>query len=366
MTRTKKRILSVLLILFIGGLLVALSCCLNINHDSFDESKRFRDGKFHNDKAFATNELNTLTRIFWRYATEKRIDATPVNPVPLQKMHREQLIADSTQGDTLYRLGHSSLLLALAGEFWLIDPVFAERASPFSWAGPKRFHPTPISLEQLPDIRGVIISHDHYDHLDKKTIEQLKDKVQDFVTPLGVGQHLRQWGVDTNKIHELDWWQNRHFGAVSLTATPAQHFSGRGLLDGNKSLWSSWVIQTAESKIFFSGDSGYFDGFKQIGERLGPFDLTLIENGAYDRDWSDVHMTPEQTLQAHLDVKGKMLLPVHNGTFDLALHPWFEPLQRISALAAEQQIPLITPIMGEPVPLPQGGTYPYWWSQGAD
>lgn len=345
---------------------VIFSCASKQVSESYDFSPRFRDGKFHNETSLVPTDIKTTSNIFWRYVSETRIDATPARPIPLEAMTKDQLVADNAKEAAVYRLGHSSLLLALTGEFWLIDPVFSERASPFKWLGPKRFHPTPIALDQLPKIRGVIISHDHYDHLDRETIMQLKDQVDYFVTPLGVGQHLRSWGVEPDRIHELDWWQDVSFGKVKLTATPAQHFSGRGLLDGNQTLWSSWVIRTGQASLFFSGDSGYFDGFKEIGERLGPFDLTMIENGAYDRNWSQVHMTPEETMQAHLDLRGRALMPVHNGTFDLALHPWLEPFERLSALAQENQIPLVTPVMGKRVPLTEVQQYHAWWRKNPE
>lgn len=292
-----------------------------------------------------------MVKILWRYLTEKRVDAKPVEPIPVQTLVSEQLVADNQNGVAIYRLGHSSLMLAAEGEFWLIDPVFSERASPVSWAGPKRFHKTPIALEDLPQIKGVLISHDHYDHLDKKTIKFLKSRVESFVVPLGVGNHLREWGVADSRIHELDWWDSISVGELELTATPSQHFSGRSLNDRNKTLWASWVIQAPGKKIYFSGDTGYFSGFKEIGERLGPFDLTIMENGAYNENWPMVHMSPEETFQAHQDVKGIAMLPVHNGTFDLAMHPWYEPLERLHALAYAKGVPMITPEMGQRVPL---------------
>jgi L-ascorbate metabolism protein UlaG (beta-lactamase superfamily) len=225
---------------------------------------------------------------------------------------------DAAPDRSLFRLGHSTILLKLRGQYWLTDPVFSERASPVQWMGPARFHAPPISIDELPPIAGVILSHNHYDHLDHAAVMQLAGKTARFIAPLGVGDQLIAWGVDASKVEQLDWWQSTEANGLRLTATPGQHFSGRGLGDSDRSLWASWVIQDGDFRIFFSGDTGYFDGFKAIGEKYGPFDLTMIETGAYDPRWAFVHMQPEQTLQAHLDLRGKWLLPIHNGTFDLA------------------------------------------------
>jgi L-ascorbate metabolism protein UlaG (beta-lactamase superfamily) len=234
--------------------------------------------------------------------------------------------------------------------------------------GPKRFHAPPISMDELPPIHGVVLSHDHYDHLDHAAIQKLAPKVAHFITPLGVGDRLIAWGVPAAKVQQLDWWQSTTVGALELTATPAQHFSGRGLGDGDRTLWASWVLRTAAGpdgthglRLFFSGDSGYFDGFKTIGERYGPFDLTMVETGAYNADWPDVHMQPEESLQAHQDLKGRYLMPIHNGTFDLSLHPWTEPFERITALAEAAQVPLVAPVMGERIDLCQPALSRHWW-----
>ena len=341
------------------------SCTSSPVDASTENSSQFRQGKFYNTAKINAAGMAKLPKIIWRYLFEKRSAALPEKPIPLVSIDQIQLTAGNNSEPVIYRLGHSSLLLIVQGELWLIDPVFSERASPFSWMGPKRFHALPLDVQLLSKIRGVIISHDHYDHLDRQTIESLMDKVESFVTPLGVGRHLEAWGVDPDKIHQLDWWQNIQLGELSLTATPAQHFSGRGLTDGNETLWASWVIQyqhqSLQHKIFFSGDSGYFNGFKTIGERFGPFDLTLIENGAYDKDWADVHMTPEQTMQAHLDLGGNSLMPVHNSTFDLALHPWYEPFERLSVLAKTHKVNLVTPVIGQGLSLAKINKTPAWW-----
>ncbi len=322
-------------------------CALQSRDSEFSESAQYQSGKFRNQIQQAPKGASSFFKAATRYLLAKRVNTEPSAPIPLIRQSRQSLEQANSSDAAIYRLGHSTLLLFLEQKYWLIDPVFSERASPLSWVGPKRFHPVPIELNDLPDIAGVIISHDHYDHLDKQTIKQLKDKVPQFIVPLGVGNHLQEWGVESNQIKELDWWQHHTQGDVKFTATPAQHFSGRSLSDNNQTLWASWVIQSKDQSIFFSGDSGYFEGFKEIGRRFGPFDLTIMENGAYDASWSDVHMTPEETLQAHIDLKGEALMPVHNGTFDLALHPWYEPFERLSALADQQSLSLLTPIMGE-------------------
>ena len=222
----------------------------------------------------------------------------------------------------------------------------------------------PLAPEALPRITAVVISHNHYDHLDRGTVRRLAANVDYFVVPLGVGEHLRDWGVDRESIVELDWWDELELGDLTLAATPAQHFSGRSLTDRNKTLWASWVIQGGGAKLFFSGDSGYFDGFREIGEHYGPFDITMIENGAYNEAWRTVHMMPEESVQAHIDLRGRAMLPIHNSTFDLSIHAWHEPLERVSALARQRGVHLLTPVISAPVQVlsPQP-TYAWWRSE---
>jgi L-ascorbate metabolism protein UlaG (beta-lactamase superfamily) len=283
----------------------------------------------------------------------------PKVEIPVIPLTTEQLLA--APDGSLYRLGHSTVLLKLRGKFFLTDPVFALRASPFNGFGPKRFHAPPIALDDLPPIEAVILSHNHYDHLDRAAVIALAAKTQLFLTPLGVGDTLIHWGVDAKKVRQFNWWQGCEHAGIEFTATPAQHFSGRHLWDGNATLWASWVIIDNATRIFFSGDSGYFPGFKTIGERFGPFDITLLETGAYNRSWAYVHMQPEETLQAHKDLSGRTLLPIHNGTFDLSLHAWYEPFERINDLAMAENIQLCTPKMGEQVSLQCVQATQRWW-----
>ncbi|WP_317203104.1 MBL fold metallo-hydrolase [Janthinobacterium sp.] len=318
-----------------------------------------RAGKYRNQTARHKLGWRKTLALMFTFLFNKPANTAPSQAVPVRALSREQLLA--APDDSLFRLGHSTMLLKLQGQFWLTDPVFSERASPLQWAGPKRFHQPPISIAELPPIKGVILSHDHYDHLDRAAILQLAAKTEHFLTPLGVGDTLIGWGVAPAKVRQLDWWQETTVDGVTLAATPSQHFSGRGLFDGNSTLWASWVIAVGGLRLFFSGDSGYFDGFRAIGERYGPFDVTLLETGAYDHQWPDIHMQPEETMQAHLDLRGKWLLPVHNGTFDLGLHVWHEPFDRIVALAAQRGVAIATPEMGQAVDLRRPEAGRHWW-----
>ncbi|QEI06374.1 hydrolase [Pigmentiphaga aceris] len=324
------------------------------------QSPQQRDGSYHNVVPRAPIGFLKTLAISWKFLTGKKENTVPQMPIPVQALTTAALL--DAPDNSLFRLGHSTLLLKLDGEFWLTDPVFSERASPVQWAGPKRFHAPPIDIDDLPPIKGVILSHDHYDHLDYAAVQRLAPKVEVFVTPLGVGQRLIAWGIDPARVRQLDWWDTTTVGGVRLAAVPAQHFSGRSLTDSDRTLWASWVIMAGDLRIFFSGDTGYHADFKTIGDRYGPFDVTMIETGAYDLQWADVHMQPEETLQAHLDLKGRWLLPVHNGTFDLALHAWSEPFERIQALANARGVQLATPVMGERLALDAPHAGATWWT----
>lgn len=259
-------------------------------------------------------------------------------------------------------LGHTTLLLEIAGKRFLTDPVWAKRASPLSFMGPARFFDVPVSLDKLPQLDGILLSHDHYDHLDENVIRRLALTGLPFYCPLGVDQHLLKWGVKRSQLHVFDWWQELVLDdSLTLIATPARHFSGRSLLDRNKTLWTSWVLKGREQRLFFGGDSGWFPGFAEIGQQYGPFDLTILEIGAYHENWSEIHMGPENAVRAHEALHGKVMLPVHWGTFNLALHPWTEPPERLIAAAAEKQVQLWMPVPGACGELPEQGEVSYWW-----
>ena len=246
--------------------------------------------------------------------------------------------------------GHSSVLLELDGRRVLVDPVWSRRASPSQAVGPRRVHPVPVEVEALPRLDAIVVSHDHYDHLDTQTVRRLTaSQAAPFVVPLGVGAHLRRWGVPDARIVELDWHERADVAGVELTATPAQHFSGRGRAE-NTTLWASWVLRgPAGGRAFYTGDTGYFEGWRDLGAEHGPFDVTLVQVGAYDPAWPDVHMTPEEGVRTHLDLRGGVLVPVHWGTFVLAPHPWAEPAEGMLAAAAEHGVALAVPRPGERV-----------------
>ncbi|MHB1938269.1 MAG: MBL fold metallo-hydrolase [Acidobacteriaceae bacterium] len=263
-------------------------------------------------------------------------------------------------------MGHSSLLIEIDGLRILTDPVWSERASLVQFAGPRRFYPPTLDLKDLPPLDAVLLSHDHYDHLDRGTIKRLagllKGQSTRFIVSLGLRRYLEAWGIAPQKITELNWGQTTSLGNdCQITATPARHFSGRGLWGRNTTLWSSFVIRGNRHNVFFGADSGMFPGFRAIGDSLGPFDLTMLEIGAYDADWPDIHMGPIHAAQAHIDLRGKLLLPIHWGLFNLAFHPWQEPIERLMIAAAEKNVQLFLPSPGFPADVSGENLQKFWW-----
>ena len=331
------------------------------NLDRIQTSAQFSDGKFRNKQETQVFEWGKTWAIVKDYFFNKSDKAVPKTAPPIQQLSNDAFNLDNTDSLNFARLGHSTLLIQLSGKYFLTDPVFSERVSPVQWLGPKRFHPVPMDIESIKEIEAVIISHNHYDHLDEGSIKQLKDRVNHFVVPLGIGDKLIAWGVDKNKITQLDWWENIQLEGVELISTPAQHFSGRGITDSDKTLWSSWVIRNQQHSLYFSGDTGYFPGFKDIGEKYGPFDYAFIECGAYNELWRDIHMMPEDSLQAFKDVKGKVMVPIHNGTFDLSTHAWFDPMEQITKLAKENNVTLLLPQIGQLISKEEKVVSSNWW-----
>jgi L-ascorbate metabolism protein UlaG (beta-lactamase superfamily) len=260
-------------------------------------------------------------------------------------------------------LGHSTVLVEIDGVRVLTDPVWSGRASPVSFAGPKRFQPVPVPVSALPPLDAVMISHDHYDHLDRRTILELARLDVPFVTSLGVGAHLQEWGVPAERITELDWWESVELrrGGVSITAAPSQHFSGRALGGRNATLWSSLAVRGPLHSFFFSGDTGLTPEYSEIQQRLGRFDLVMLEVGAFHPAWGDIHLGPENALEALALLGGGSLLPVHWGTFNLAMHAWDEPAETLVKLAPARGAHLVMPRLGEPVEPSRVERVEPWW-----
>ncbi len=281
--------------------------------------------------------------------------------MPVQTRTAPDYAAPPASGLRVTWLGHSTTLVEIGGQRLLTDPMFSERASPFGFAGPIRFFAPPLAIGDLPTIDAVVISHDHYDHLDMASVRALAARGTRFIVGRGVGARLRGWGVPDALVTELDWWQATTVGTLQVTATPSRHFSGRWVHDQNGTLWAGWAIVSPQHRVYYSGDTALLDDMIDIGTRLGPFDLAMIEVGEYDALWSDVHLGPEQAVRASRLVEARAMLPVHWATFDLALHGWTEPIERTLVAAASERVQLATPMPGgmfEPtVALP----HTRWW-----
>lgn len=329
----------------------------------YAKSVNFKDGRFVNinnvPKDLGFTETLSLTRKFF---FTKVPNGSPSKNIEVKKIDSTN-IAGYKSNTRLIWFGHSTFLLQIVGKNILIDPMFGKVAAPHNLLGANRFNSEmPIEIEKLPKIDAVLLSHDHYDHLDYSSIKKLKNKVELFYTPLGVGAHLEAWGIKKERIIELDWWDSRIFKGLNFVCTPAQHFSGRKINNRQSTLWASWVIKSEAESLFFSGDSGYAEHFKEIGEAYGPFDFAMLECGQYNKMWSDIHMFPEETAQAGVDLQAKLVMPIHWGAFKLALHDWTDPVNRFIVRAEELQLSYITPIIGEQIVLDkQKSSSKNWW-----
>lgn len=287
----------------------------------------------------------------------------PSAELPVLQRTAAELAEHPASGLRVTWLGHSTLLVELDGARILVDPVWGERASPWTSIGPARWYAPPLALEDLPPLDAVIISHDHYDHLDLHTVSRMLEGDTPWVVPLGIGAHLERWGMPTERIVELDWWETHEVAGLTLTSTPARHFSGRWLDRLSSTLWTGWALNGPEHAVWYSGDTALLPELALVGERLGPFDLTMIDAGAYDSTWTDVHLGPEQAVVAHEMVRGEVLLPVHWGLFDLGNHGWTEPMERVLAAAERQGVAVVTPRPGGSVELADAQDFTRWWPE---
>nr|WP_295786648.1 MBL fold metallo-hydrolase [Rhodoferax sp.] len=306
------------------------------------QSPQFHDGRFENTPPYVSNM--SLQRELHDYMGDQVRE--PQFAVPVLKMSADDLAKPAAPGLRSWWLGHASVLIELDGVRILTDPVLSQRASPFQFIGPARLHPVPLALEQWKNIDAVVISHDHFDHLDMDTIRHLAQGGTHFYVGLGIGAHLERWQVPAAQIHEMDWWEQASIKGVVIHCTPARHYSGRTSMN-NSTLWTSWMVKGPTHSLYFSGDTGYADHFKAIHERLGAPELALIKVGAYGDTWMDIHMNPESAVQAYQDLGATTLLPVHWATFNLAYHEWAEPIVRTVRAASAKGVQVVTPRVGE-------------------
>jgi L-ascorbate metabolism protein UlaG (beta-lactamase superfamily) len=331
-----------------------------------EHSPEWRDGHFVNPQPLWNDIPGSLTAM-----THPSRDMRPSTAIPVVHPTRATFASPPRSGLRVTWLGHSSTIIEIDGTRILTDPVWGKRASPLEWAGPSRWYAPPVPIDQLPPIDAVVISHDHYDHLDLPTIRMLSRGKATFIVPLGLGAHLASWGVPEHRIVELDWWQHVRIGSLEITATPARHASGRGVLDKDATLWAGFAFVTAKHRVYYSGDTGLFPAMLEIGQRLGPFDLSMIEIGQYNRAWPDWHIGPEQALIAQRLVRSRLFLPVHWGLFSLAPHGWTEPIERVLA-AAKPGDRIVVPRPGQsfepatPPPIERWWPHAEWKSAAED
>ena len=324
----------------------------------------YRDGAFVNPQPpagyRAADVWNLFTGQFFGHEVREPPASIPVLPVAPEALKNPPAASVLRA----FWIGHASVYIEIDGTRMLVDPVFSEYASPFA-VGPKRFHPPPIALADLPAIDAVLITHDHYDHLDMRTIQHLAQHGATFFVPLGIGAHLQRWGVPASQLRELEWWQEQSIMGVRIVSTPARHYSGRGLTDQRATLWTSWSVLAPTHRFFVSGDTGYSNHFNRIGERYGPFDLSFIKIGAYGpgAPWLDIHMSVEDAVRAHRDVRARRMFPVHWGTFNLAFHDWDEPIRRALVAANSSDVDLLTPRIGEFVDADRAFASTRWWER---
>lgn len=318
-------------------------------------SPQWHDGVFANPQPLWNDIAGSLTSMF-----DISPVAVPDGPIDVEK-HTKERLQEPAPPLRVTWLGHSTTLLEIDGTKVLTDPIFGESPFPIEWLGPQRWYPSVIDLVDLRDVDVVTISHDHYDHLDEPTISQMLDWDVTFLVPLGVGAHLEYWGIDPARIVEMDWWQEHEIRNLRIVATPARHASGRQIFDQNRTLWMGLAFIGPTRRVMFSGDTGLFDEMSVIGERLGPFDLVMIEVGAYHAAWPDWHIGPEQAITGHKMLRGKVFMPIHWGLFNLAMHGWTEPIERVWVAANKADVAFLAPKPGAVVDVDNPPAPVRWW-----
>ncbi|MGP7815910.1 MBL fold metallo-hydrolase [Niallia sp. 01092] len=335
----------------------------NEQKEKYEKFDNYVNGKFVNQVPTKMDLSASDYFSMFKESISGSKDRNPAGQIPVSEIDWNKI---KSEEDSLTWFGHSAFLLSIDNKKILVDPMLGPIASPVSFAGSKRYSEDMLDIiDEMPPIDAVFITHDHYDHLDYPSIRKLKDKVGHFFVPYGVSAHLIRWGVAKEKITELNWWDETKFQGLTVALTPSKHFSGRGLFNRDTTLWGGWVILGKHTRFYTSGDGGYDAHFKEIGEKYGPFDIALIEGGQYDRRWSWVHMKPEESVQAHLDVKGKNMMLIHWGAFTLAYHSWTEPIERALIEAKKKGVNLFAPKIGETVPLNGELSIPItlWWEK---
>lgn len=368
MTKRRRRVVLALRVLGVVALLLFLAALISTERFAafgarpddatlarMRASPRFVGDHFDNADPTVLMKVSTWqTTKHWLSGDEMR---KPPCALPLAK---PDVASPPSSGLRITWLGHSTTLIEIDGAVILTDPNWSERSSPSRWVGPKRFHPPPLAIEALPRIDAIVISHEHYDHLDMATVRTLAAKGVVFHVPLGIGPHLAKWGVPSTQIMQHDWWERAKLpSGVEIVSTPARHFNGRGVPWRIGSLWTSWSIVGTKHRVFFSGDTGLTEGFREIAQREGPFDAALLEIGQHHEDWGDIHLGPHGAIEAAIMLRAKHLVPIHWATFQLAYHAWSEPAESTKKLADERGVSLLTPKLGQSIE--EGSPTTPWW-----
>lgn len=330
-----------------------------LDKERINQSPNYNGKKFINP--VPTSMKMDFKKIWKEYSKSRKIEKKPSFQVPVKKIFKEDFAPTPAKNLKVLWLGHSSTLVELNEVRILIDPILSIRASPFTRTGVKRLHETPLEIADIPEMDVILLSHNHYDHMDYPVIRNMADRELTFCIPLGVGATLKKWGINKKQIHEFDWYDKLNIKGVEFTSIPACHFSGRLFRDRDKTQWCSWGVKGKESSFFHSGDSGYFDGYMELGDRYGPFDISMVSIGSYNELWAHIHTSPEEAIKIHEYLKAKYLLPIHWATFNLALHSYIEPIERLLVKAKETKTTLLLPKPGEWVEMGKVTNWEYWW-----